>query len=204
MNVWQRAGKRALDLSAAATGLLLLGPLMLLVACAVRLNSPGAALFKQARLGRNARPFVAYKFRTMYTGAPDLRNSDGSTFNAAADPRVTRVGRILRQTSLDELPQLFNVLCGDMSLVGPRPDQVDQIAYYTARERGRLAVKPGLTGLAQVNGRNQISWARRKELDLEYVARQTLRLDLALLARTIPYVLLRRDLFVAPPAEEIA
>ena len=118
----------------------LLGPLMLLVACAVRLNSPGAALFKQARLGRNARPFVAYKFRTMYTGAPDLRNSDGSTFNAAADPRVTRVGRILRQTSLDELPQLFNVLCGDMSLVGPRPERPEII-----ESRGLARLVPGYT-----------------------------------------------------------
>jgi lipopolysaccharide/colanic/teichoic acid biosynthesis glycosyltransferase len=108
--------------------------------------------------------------------------------------RVTRVGRFLRKTSLDELPQLFNVLRGDMSLVGPRPDQVDQLRCYTLTEKRKLLVKPGLTGLAQISGRNNISWQRRKALDVEYVDRQSFWLDLSILARTIPYVLLRRDI----------
>jgi len=131
------------------------------------------------------------------TGAPDLRNPDGSAYSADNDPRVTRMGRFLRRTSLDEIPQLFNVVAGEMSLVGPRPDQVDQLRYYNAAERGKLSVKPGITGLAQVSGRNNISWEQRKRFDLEYVAGQSLTLDLRILLRTVPYVLLRKDIVVS-------
>ena len=126
--------------------------------------------------------------------APELWNRDGSAYTGADDRRVTPAGRILRKTSLDELPQLFNVLRGEMSLVGPRPDQAGQIRFYTETEKRKLEVKPGITGLAQISGRNNISWERRKALDVEYVERQSFWLDLSLLARTIPYVLLRKDI----------
>ena len=129
----------------------------------------------------------------MYDNPPDRRNADGSAYTGDDDPRVTRVGRFLRRTSLDELPQLFNVLRSDMSLVGPRPDQVDQLCYYTETEKRKLDVKPGITGLAQVSGRNNITWDRRKALDVECVDRQSFWFDLTILAKTIPYVLLRRD-----------
>jgi lipopolysaccharide/colanic/teichoic acid biosynthesis glycosyltransferase len=129
----------------------------------------------------------------MYDNAPDLRNADGSAYTGDDNPRVTRVGRFLRKTSLDELPQFLNVFRGDMSLVGPRPDQVDQLRFYTETEKRKLNVKPGITGLAQVNGRNNISWERRKALDVEYVDHQSFWLDFIILAKTIPYVLLRKD-----------
>lgn len=187
--------KRVLDVVAAGLGLLLSSPVMIVVALAVRCTSPGSALFSQRRLGKDGAPFAVHKFRTMYVGAPDIRNADGSTYVAENDPRVTAVGRFLRRTSLDELPQLLNVLKGEMSLVGPRPDQVDQLQYYTDEEKRKLLVKPGLTGLAQISGRNVIPWEDRKRLDLEYMERQSLLLDLRILAQTIPYVLLRRDVF---------
>jgi lipopolysaccharide/colanic/teichoic acid biosynthesis glycosyltransferase len=130
----------------------------------------------------------------MAYNAPDLRNADGSAYTGQEDPRVTRVGRFLRKTSLDELPQLLNVLRGEMSLVGPRPDQVDQLRYYTEEEKRKLLVKPGITGLAQISGRNNISWEHRKALDVEYVERQSFWLDLCILAKTIPYVILGKDI----------
>lgn len=123
--------------------------------------------------------------------APPMRCSDGSAYTGADDPRITGIGRFLRKTSLDELPQLWNVLRGEMSIVGPRPDQVDQLQYYTAAEKAKLRVKPGLTGLAQINGRNGIPWQARKALDVDYVNRQSLALDVLILVKTIPYVLFR-------------
>jgi lipopolysaccharide/colanic/teichoic acid biosynthesis glycosyltransferase len=184
---------RVRDLLIASVLLLLLSPVLLLCALAVRRSSAGPVLFKQRRLGQHGRPFQLLKFRSMYHNVPDVRNADGSAHAGNDDPRVTPVGRFLRNTSLDELPQLINVLMGDMSLVGPRPDQVDQIRFYTETEKRKLNVKPGITGLAQVGGRNNISWDRRKALDVEYVDRQSFRLDLTILARTIPCVLLGRD-----------
>lgn len=194
MNSWANALKRALDVGVAGGLLIITSPLLAVLMAAVRLNSSGPALFRQARLGKGGVPFTIYKFRTMHMNAPDLRNADGSAFTGEHDPRVTRVGRFLRQTSLDELPQLINVIRGDMSLVGPRPDQVDQLKYYTALEKRKLEVKPGLTGLAQINGRNSIPWEQRKRLDVEYVERQSLALDLEILLRTIPYVFARRGI----------
>ena len=196
MNFWQRAAKRIVDIALSGTAVVLLSPVLALIAIAIRFDSRGVILFRQRRLGRNAKPFTIYKFRTMTENARDLRNPDGSTFNAPDDSRFTRLGRFLRSSSLDELPQLFNVLFGSMSLVGPRPDQVDQAQYYSGAEWRRNLVKPGIAGLAQINGRNAISWAERKQLDLEYVARQSLRLDLNILLRTIPYVLGSHDVYV--------
>ena len=184
---------RVRDLLIASVLLLIFSPVLLLCALAVRRSSPGPVLFKQRRLGQHGSPFYLLKFRSMIHNAPDLRNADGSAYTGEEDPRVTRVGHFLRRTSLDELPQFFNVFRGDMSLVGPRPDQVDQLRFYTETEKRKLNVKPGITGLAQINGRNNISWERRKALDVEYVDRQTFWLDLSILARTIPYVLQRKD-----------
>lgn len=194
--------KRAIDAMGSLCALLLFGPLMLAIACAVRWTSPGPALFRQQRLGLHGEPFEILKFRTMYSGAPDLRNADGSTYNGPTDARVTRLGRWLRATSCDELPQLINVLRGDMSLVGPRPDQVDQLRYYAAGEEIRLDVRPGVTGLAQLSGRNGIAWEERKRLDAEYVQRRSLWLDLSILFRTIPYVLTRKGIYSRQEAEK--
>jgi lipopolysaccharide/colanic/teichoic acid biosynthesis glycosyltransferase len=187
-------GKRALDLILAGVALLLLSPLLVLLAIAVRLTSPGAALFRQERRGLGGVVFTLYKFRTMCAEAPDLRNPDGSAYSAPDDPRVTRLGQFLRATSLDELPQLFNVLRGDMSLVGPRPELPDQIRFYSDIDKRRLCVRPGVTGLAQVSGRNDIPWDRRRQLDIEYVDRRSLALDASLLMRTVSFVLSRRGI----------
>ena len=194
MSAAAEVGKRLTDVAGSGLLLVLMAPVMAAVALAVRLSSPGPVLFRQFRLGRHGRPFQLLKFRSMFVNAPDLRNPDGSAFTGDHDPRVTPLGRFLRRTSLDELPQLINVLRGEMSLVGPRPDQVDQIRFYSEAEKRKLLVRPGITGLAQINGRNGIAWERRKALDLEYVERQSLRLDLAILLQTLPCVLMRRNI----------
>lgn len=184
--------KRLMDLMVSAAALVILAPLLMVCAAMVRVSSPGPVLFSQPRLGRHGRPFRLWKFRSMYNGTADVRNADGSAYAGDDDPRVTPAGRFLRAASLDELPQLWNVLRGDMSLVGPRPDLVDQRSRYTGRESRKLEVKPGLTGLAQISGRNQISWEQRKALDVEYVERRSFPLDLQILCKTIPYVILRK------------
>jgi len=185
--------KRVFDIVFSGSALLLLCPLLAFVALIVRFSSPGPVFFRQWRLGADAVPFAILKFRTMIHNAPDIRNQDGSAFSGADDPRITSAGRWLRASSLDELPQFWNVLIGDMSVVGPRPDQVDQLRFYTREERIKLRVRPGITGLAQISGRNQISWQRRKQLDIEYVENWSLALDFMILCRTIPYVLNRAD-----------
>jgi undecaprenyl phosphate N,N'-diacetylbacillosamine 1-phosphate transferase len=203
MRIWQRTIKRAFDFAVSLVALVLLSPVLALIAIAIRLDSHGAVVFTHERLGRGGKPFTLYKFRTMVEDAPDLRNGDGSTFNSPDDARVTRVGRILRRTSLDELPQFFNVLTGRMSLVGPRPDQVDQARFYSQAEWLRTAVKPGITGLAQINGRNAITWAARKQFDLEYVARQSLGLDFKILWQTIPCVIGSRNIYIRQASETV-
>jgi len=187
----QRFLKRAIDLGVSSVSLVLLFPVGCVCALAVWITSPGPVIFRTLRLGRDARPFSLYKFRSMRVDAPDWRNPDGSTFSSDDDPRVTPVGRFLRKTSLDELPQLINVLLGQMSMVGPRPDLVDQLQYCTEKEKQRFLGKPGITGLAQISGRNAIPWESRKALDLEYLRRQSAWLDLIILLKTIPYVLRR-------------
>jgi lipopolysaccharide/colanic/teichoic acid biosynthesis glycosyltransferase len=191
----QRLMKRAFDFCASLVALVLVSPILGIIAVAVRMSSPGPVLFRARRAGLDGRPFDMLKFRTMRQSSPDIRNPDGSTFNAAGDPRVTRTGVWLRRTSLDELPQLWNVICGDMSLVGPRPDLPDQLRLYTEADYRRLRVRPGITGLAQVSGRNRLTWQQRRALDIEYVSSRTMWLDLSILARTVPGVLLGRDVF---------
>jgi lipopolysaccharide/colanic/teichoic acid biosynthesis glycosyltransferase len=161
---------------------IILSPWFWLFAGLIRLETPGPAFFRQERIGQDGRPFVAYKFRSMVDHAASL----GLGLNVAAnDARITRVGRFLRHTSLDELPQVFNVLKGEMSLVGPRPTLAYQVAAYTDFQRRRLLVKPGITGWAQVNGRNAIPWEERIKLDVWYVDNWSLRLDRLILRRTL-------------------
>ncbi|MDP8969219.1 MAG: sugar transferase, partial [Actinomycetota bacterium] len=176
--------------------LALLAPLLALLAAAVCLDSPGPALFRQRRIGRGGREFTMLKFRSMVADAEArradlaaLNEADGPLFKVASDPRVTRVGRWLRASSLDELPQLVNVLRGDMSLVGPRPALPEEVAAYHLRARGRLLVKPGITGLWQVSVRHRCSFDEYLLLDLSYVYGHSMWGDMALLVRTIPVVL---------------
>jgi lipopolysaccharide/colanic/teichoic acid biosynthesis glycosyltransferase len=173
--------RRALDIAVSALALALAAPLLAIAALAIRLESKGAVIYSQRRVGLRGAVFDVYKLRTMVDGAerigPGLRIDAG-------DARITRVGAWLRRTSFDEVPNLLNVLRGEMSLIGPRPTIPEQVARYTPRQRGRLAVKPGLTGWAQVNGRASLPWSERIELDLYYVEHRSLALDAKILART--------------------
>ena len=188
MRVPYRPLKRLADALVAAGLLLLLAPLLLLLALLVRSDSPGPVLFRQQRIGRGGQPFAILKFRSMVVDA----SQRGGYQTSAGDPRITRVGRWLRRSSLDELPQLLNVLRGDMSLVGPRPDVPAQQSLYSPRAwQLRCSVRPGITGLAQATLRSAATASQRLELDLRYVRRQSLVLDLQVLAQTAGQVLLR-------------
>jgi lipopolysaccharide/colanic/teichoic acid biosynthesis glycosyltransferase len=210
-------GCRALDLIVSGALVVLLAPLLIVLVVAVRLDSPGPAIFRQRRIGRDRRPFMVHKFRTMYDGsAHDAHRefvvglingerprqpqteatgdapADGETalyYKMIEDKRVTRLGRLLRRSSLDELPQLWNVLRGDMSLVGPRPPIPYEVEHYPAHWFARFAVKPGITGLWQVSGRSQVTLEQMVQFDIEYARRRSLWLNLKILARTVPAVL---------------
>ena len=178
--------RRAVDVVASALALLLSSPLLLAAMLAIRLESPGPMIYRQRRAGRGGKPFDVLKLRTMVDGAEHI--GAGMAVNAN-DSRITRVGTFLRRSSLDELPNLLNVLRGEMTLIGPRPTLPAQVDQYTERQRGRLAVKPGITGWAQVNGRASLPWPERIELDLYYVENRSLSLDLRILLRTPAMVL---------------
>lgn len=178
--------KRALDLLIGGIGTLLAAPLVALAALLIRLESPGHPIYKQRRVGKDGAPFEIYKLRTMVRGA---EFTGAGLAVQEGDDRITRVGAFLRRTSLDELPNLWNVVRGEMSIVGPRPTVQVQVDQYDDRQRGRLKVKPGLTGWAQINGRAALPWSERIELDLWYVEHQSLELDLRILARTWRLVL---------------
>jgi lipopolysaccharide/colanic/teichoic acid biosynthesis glycosyltransferase len=190
--------KRAIDIVVALLGLLLATPLLLVLALLVAASSPGAPVFRQRRAGRDGREFRMWKFRTMVAGAERLRpllvadSRDADWLDLEHDPRVTAVGRLLRRTSLDELPQLLNVLRGEMSLVGPRPLPLEEHARVPDWAAARSAVRPGVTGLWQVRGRAALGFTAMLELDCEYVRSASLRLDLTILARTVPAVLAAR------------
>jgi lipopolysaccharide/colanic/teichoic acid biosynthesis glycosyltransferase len=196
---------RVLDIAGAAVMLVVLAPLLAAIAALVRLDSPGPALFRQRRLGRDAEPFTVNKFRTMHNGADHdahrafvlgliagerpQRPDGGSPFKLVGDERVTRLGALLRRSSLDELPQLWNVLRGEMSLVGPRPPIPYEVESYPPHWFARFAVKPGITGLWQVNGRSEVPLEEMVRLDVEYARRRSLWFNIAILARTVPAVL---------------
>lgn len=177
--------KRAFDLVVSAVALLCLAPVLALLALAVRLDSPGPALFRQERVGRHGRLFRIHKFRTMVVDAP----SRGPALTVGTDPRITRLGVWLRRSRLDELPQLLDVLRGDMSLVGPRPEEAWLVRLYSDQQRRRLAVRPGMTGPMQVNGRGDLTFAQRLQLELDYIEHYSLRRDIVILLKTIPVVL---------------
>lgn len=187
--------KRAIDLAGASLALVVLLPVTALVCVVVKLGSPGPVLFRQRRLGKGGVPFTLYKFRTMQDGAPMLRNADGSAFVGAGDPRLTRAGRFLRDSTLDEIPQLINVLKGDMSLVGPRPDLVEQLELYDDMMRRKLEAKPGMASLSLVHGRNSLAWYKRAELDVYYVDHRSLLLDAKIFLMALLMVLLRRGVY---------
>ncbi len=178
--------RRALDIAVSALALVLAAPVIALAILAIRLESPGPVIYRQRRIGRGGAPFEVLKLRTMVDGAEHI--GAGLAINEN-DSRITRVGALLRRSSLDELPNLLNVLRGDMSLIGPRPTIPVQVAGYTERQRGRLAIKPGITGWAQVNGRSALPWSERIELDLYYIEHRSLSLDLQILLRTPAMVL---------------
>jgi len=183
---------RAFDVAAAAVGLVVASPALLVAGVAIRVDSPGPAIYRQRRAGKGGSSFELYKLRTMQLGADPV---GVGTPVLPGDPRVTRVGRVLRRLSLDELPNLLNVLRGEMAIVGPRPTLPAQVELYSERQRRRLEVKPGLTGWAQVNGRAGIPWAERIELDVWYVDHRSPALDARILVRTARLLLSGRGLY---------
>jgi len=176
---------RLLDLTLGLMGSIITAPVVAVLALAVRLESPGDPIYRQKRIGKNGRPFEIYKLRTMVSGA-EFRGAGLAI--AEGDDRITRIGALLRRYSLDELPNLWNVVRGEMAIVGPRPTLESQVLAYTPHQRGRLAVRPGITGWAQVNGRASLPWPDRIELDLWYVEHRSLALDLTILRRTVDMV----------------
>jgi exopolysaccharide biosynthesis WecB/TagA/CpsF family protein len=198
------AAKRAIGFTGAALGILLLLLPLVLVALAIRLTSKGPAILRQTRIGKDGVPFQLYKFRSMYIDAEERRaallgenrhGADCVTFKLANDPRVTPLGRFLRRSSIDELPQLFNVLEGSMALVGPRPPLPDEVSRYTPHQRRRLAGKPGLTCLWQVSGRANLPFPKQVELDIEYLTHRNVLMDTLIVLRTIPAVLFARGAY---------
>jgi lipopolysaccharide/colanic/teichoic acid biosynthesis glycosyltransferase len=183
---------RALDLAIAGVLLVVMAPLLGLAALAIRLESRGPVFYRQRRIGKEGRPFELLKLRTMVPGAESM---GAGIYVLEGDPRITRVGRLLRRFSLDELPNLVNVLHGELAIVGPRPTVQEQVDRYTERQRRRLEVKPGITGWAQINGRTSLPWPERIELDVWYVEHRSLRLDLQILARTARMLATGRGLY---------
>jgi len=198
------AAKRAIDIAGASVGLLLGAPLFLTVAAIIKATTPGPAFLKQTRVGKDGETFGLFKFRSMYIDADARRaaleaqnqhGAEGITFKLKRDPRVTPFGRLLRKSSIDELPQLWNVLIGDMSLVGPRPPLPAEVARYNPAQRRRLAAKPGLTCLWQVSGRADLPFDRQVELDIEYLTTRTVLMDILIMLRTVPAVLTARGAY---------
>ena len=186
-----------MDFTIAPAAIIVLSPLLLVIAIAIKLESRGPVFFKQERLGKGTRRFTMIKFRSMFTDGEErikdlvaLNEATGPLFKMRRDPRITRVGRLLRRTSLDELPQLFNVLAGTMSIVGPRPPLPRELAGFDSIQRARLRVLPGLTGLWQVSGRSDLPFEEMVRLDLEYIEKRSLVMDLRIIAMTVPSVVL--------------
>jgi lipopolysaccharide/colanic/teichoic acid biosynthesis glycosyltransferase len=195
--------KRVLDLAITLPILILLSPVLLVVACVVKLWDRGPVFFTQARVGKAGQEFTCYKFRSMVPDAERLKarllaqnhHADNRTFKLPCDPRITWIGRILRKTSVDELPQLWNVVRGEMSLVGPRPPLPSEVNLYSDRDRRRLNVQPGITCIWQVSGRGNLPFSKQVQLDLDYIENRSLVLDLKLLVLTIPAVITGRGAY---------
>nr|WP_163503648.1 sugar transferase [Halomonas socia] len=191
--------KRLFDVIASGAGLIVLAPLLLLVAVWIKLDSSGPVFFMQRRAGRNEQPFSIFKFRTMLHRAPDtIDQYQEQVVSAGHDPRITRAGRFIRATSLDELPQLINIFKGDMSIVGPRPVLMEQTEVVPPGYKTRFSVRPGLTGLAQVRGRRSLGWLEQLAHDAEYVEKQSLALDLNILLLTVKVVVMGSGIYGEP------
>ena len=194
---WQLLAKRLIDLAVSLSLLLLISPLLIVIAIWIRMDSSGPIVFKQTRVGLHGKPFTIYKFRTMVTNADEimkakldkLESLENFTFQEKDDPRITPSGRFLRKMSFDELPQLFNIIKGDMSLVGPRPEVPDIVRLYTPEQHKRHNLLPGVTGLAQVNGRSELSVTETMAYDLKYVKNWSIWMDIEILWKTIFVVL---------------
>jgi lipopolysaccharide/colanic/teichoic acid biosynthesis glycosyltransferase len=187
-----RNASRALDVVVASVVLAIASPLLAIAAVLIKLESRGPVFYRQRRVGRGGEPFELWKLRTMVPGAESM---GAGIYVVEGDPRITRTGRLLRRFSLDELPNLVNVLRGEMALVGPRPTVQEQVDRYTERQRRRLEVRPGITGWAQVNGRTSLPWPERIELDVWYVEHRTLRLDMRILLKTVRLLATGRGLY---------
>ena len=202
INLFPRS-KRLFDMVIASAALIILSPLLLFVVILIKAESKGSAIFKQERVGLNGEPFTMLKFRSMSENAEDLRSqlecdnemNNGVLFKIKKDPRIARIGAIIRKTSIDELPQLVNVLRGDMSLVGPRPPLPSEVSLYSRSERARLSAMPGITCLWQIAGRSDIPFEQQVKLDVDYIERQSLSLDLIVLIKTIPAVIKARGAY---------
>lgn len=188
--------KRTFDICVSVLGLLLLAPFLPIIAIAIKLDSPGPIFFSQVRAGLGGRPFRMYKFRTMRVDAEEMLDEvvridelEDPMFKLRQDPRVTKVGRLLRRISVDEVPQLFNVLVGEMGIVGPRPEQVEIVERYSPEDRFRLTVKPGITGPMQVFGRGELTFSERLAVELEYVENPSLARDVRIVLHTVPAVI---------------
>ena len=196
--------KRGMDLLVASLALVVLSPLIIVIAAAVKLSSPGPVFFRQARLGKGGVSFTLYKFRTMRDKVQMVRSADGSAFVGKGDARLTPLGRFLRDYTLDEIPQLLNVLKGEMSVIGPRPDLVEQLTLYDELMRRKLEVKPGMACLSLVSGRNSLPWRERAGLDVYYVDHRSLKLDAEIFFKGCILVLQRRGVYYPETTTRLA
>jgi lipopolysaccharide/colanic/teichoic acid biosynthesis glycosyltransferase len=194
--VYDRFVKRLFDILLGIIALPFVLLEFVIVAPIIYCEDKGAVFYKAPRIGKGGKPFTMYKYRSMYMDAPDIKMEDGSTYNAPDDPRQTKIGAFLRKTSLDELPQVLNVLKGDMSFIGPRPDLPEEVALYRANEGRKLKVKPGISGYAQVFGRNAIAWRDRLVLDGYYVDNQSFVLDTQIFFRTFAVVFCGEGVYI--------
>lgn len=200
--LYRKYFKRFFDIIISIIALPFFFLLLLIIAPVIYLSDKGSIFYIASRLGKDGKVFKMYKFRSMKMNAPDIRNSDGSTYNSNNDLRLTKIGKLLRKTSIDELPQIINVLKGDMSFIGPRPDLPEHFELYTKNEVKKLTVLPGITGLNQAYYRNSIAWKERNKNDIEYVERVSLKLDLMILFRTIKVILSRSNVYIESKGDD--
>lgn len=193
--MYRKYGKRLFDLIISVLILPIVILITIVVAILIYIDDRGPIFYNAERLGKDGKVFKMFKFRTMKVGAKDLRNEDGSTFNAVDDPRLTKIGKILRSTSIDELPQIFNVIKNDMSLIGPRPDLPEHLDYYNSTEKRKLDIKPGITGYNQAYFRNNIPWRDRIVNDVFYVNNESFIFDIKILVKTFETVVRRKNIY---------
>ncbi|PLT62628.1 sugar transferase [Mediterraneibacter gnavus] len=193
--MYNRIGKRILDCIIGVISLPFLFVIIVIMAPIIYLNDKGPIFYNALRLGKDGKPFKMFKFRSMMVNAPDIRNEDGSTYNGEDDPRVTRVGKFMRKTSIDELPQFLNVFLGDMSLIGPRPDPVDDMNVYTEHQKKKLAVRPGITGYNQAYYRNSVEQNEKFENDVYYAENISFKLDIKIFFKTITTIFSRDNVY---------